>query len=74
MTKNKPNAVNSTSPFLTTKEAADYLRVSVRGLEHYRTHGGGPRYRKHGNQVRYSIKSLLAWSKEREFKHTGGAS
>lgn len=61
------------SPFLTTKEAAAYLRISVRALEYYRTNGGGPRYRKHGNHVRYPIENLSAWSKAREFEHTGGA-
>ncbi|MEM8771352.1 MAG: helix-turn-helix domain-containing protein [Pseudomonadota bacterium] len=61
------------SPFLTTKEAAAYLRISVRALEYYRSHGGGPHYRKHGNHVRYPLENLAAWSKKREFEHTGGA-
>lgn len=72
MTKKAPNQ-KLQSPFLTTKEAADYLRISVRALEYYRANGGGPRYRKHGNHVRYPIASLARWSKKREFEHTGGA-
>ena len=73
MKKSKPSRQQNKSPFLTPKEAADYLRVSIRLLEYYRSHGGGPRYRKHGNCVRYPRNYLDKWSKEREYKHTGGA-
>lgn len=73
MSKQKPSKRNPNSPYLTPNEAADYLRVSIRLLEYYRTHGGGPRYRKHGNRVRYPKDCLDQWSKAREFKHTGGA-
>lgn len=62
-----------TSPFLTTEEAADYLRIGVRALENFRLNGGGPKYRKHGAIVVYHIDDLIAWSKMREYEHTGGA-
>lgn len=73
MSKNKLHDVQVESPFLTTKEAAAFLRISVRALEYYRANGGGPRYRKHGNIVVYPKKYLIAWSKIREYEHTGGA-
>lgn len=50
------------SPFLTTKEAAYYLRLSPRTLEKMRVTGSGPNYRKHGRYVRYNINDLNAWS------------
>jgi hypothetical protein len=61
------------SPYLCVKEAAIYLRISERALENFRTIGGGPVYRKHGGRVVYHIGDLDAWSKAREYRHTGGA-
>ena len=49
-------------PFLNTDQAAYYVGLSRRTLEKMRTHGGGPRYRKHGRYVRYHIVDLEAWS------------
>jgi len=54
-----------TTPFLDTKLAAVYVRLSPRTLERMRYGGGGPRYRKHGRYVRYHIDDLDAWSTER---------
>jgi hypothetical protein len=45
------------SPFLTTKEAASYLRISVRTMENWRWSDDGPEYRKHGGQL--SITSMI---------------
>lgn len=73
MPKTKPVAAEIESPFLTTKEAAAYLRISVRALENYRAEGGGPPYRKHGHIVVYPLENLITWSKNREYEHTGGA-
>jgi len=73
MRKNKVRAAFIESPFLTPKETAAFLRLSVRALENYRANGGGPRYRKHGNKVVYPLENLIAWSKKREYEHTGGA-
>jgi len=53
------------SPFLTTKEAAGYLRMSPRSLERLRFEGTGPRYRKAGAgkkaKVLYTAADLDAW-------------
>ena len=51
--------------YLTTKEAALYLRLSRRTLERYRVQGTGPRYIKAGPgkraRVRYRREDLQAW-------------
>jgi hypothetical protein len=52
------------SPFLATKEAAYYLRLSPRTLEKMRMKDRGPRFRKHGRYVRYHIDDLESWSME----------
>jgi excisionase family DNA binding protein len=54
------------SPWMTTPEAALYVRLSRRTLEDYRCHGGGPRYsRPSGNVVRYHRDDLDSWIRER---------
>lgn len=58
-------------PFLNTDQAAFYVGLSRRTLEKMRTHGGGPRSRKHGRHVRYHIVDLDLWS-EGEGKRTTG--
>ena len=52
------------SPFLNTDQAAHYVGLSRRTLEKMRTAGGGPRFRKHGRNVRYHIDDLDEWSAE----------
>lgn len=53
------------SPFLTTKEAAAYLRMSPRSIERLRVNGSGPPYKKCGKgkkaKVLYAINDLDAW-------------
>lgn len=53
------------SPFLTTKEAAAYLRMSPRSIERLRIEGKGPPYKKCGKgkkaKVLYAIDDLDAW-------------
>mgnify|MGYP000050095212 FL=1 len=49
-------------PFLTTKEAARFLKLKPNTLEKMRVYGGGPIFRKHGRHVRYHIDDLNAWS------------
>ena len=56
--------------FLTTLEAATYLRVSIRTLEKCRYLGGGPRFRKFGRIVRYTAADLDEWAKARSFDMT----
>jgi hypothetical protein len=53
---------NGVSPFLTTKEAAGYLRVSERTLQNWRYVSTGPGYRKHVGVVVYHIDDLNAFS------------
>lgn len=50
------------SGHLDTFEAADYLRLSRRRLDRYRSEGNGPRFRKFGQKVVYAIADLDAWS------------
>ena len=50
------------SPYLTTGEAADYLRLKRNTLEKMRRQGRGPRFRKHGRRVLYLNDDLEAWS------------
>jgi hypothetical protein len=47
---------------LDTGQAADFLRMSPRTLEKWRVMGGGPTFRKHGKNVFYDERELLAWS------------
>ncbi|WP_286828301.1 MULTISPECIES: helix-turn-helix domain-containing protein [Kordiimonas] len=53
------------TPFLTTKEAARFLRLKPNTLEKMRVYGGGPQYRKHGRQVFYHRDELKTWSDRR---------
>jgi molybdenum cofactor biosynthesis enzyme MoaA len=56
--------------YLTCDEAAEFLRLSARTLEKHRTTGGGPRFRKFGRIVRYTVPDLEAWAEARAFKMT----
>lgn len=57
---------NTSGPFLTTKEAARFLKLKPNTLEKMRVYGGGPQYRKHGRQVVYHMDDLMAWSNLRK--------
>ena len=48
--------------YLTTKEAAEFLAVSIRTLERWRTQRGSPAYIKQGNIIRYSQDDLEKWA------------
>ncbi len=50
------------SPFLDPRQAAHYLGLAERTLRVYRKKKTGPAYRRHGNNVRYHIDDLDAWS------------
>ena len=56
------NKFDDEGPFLTTKEAARFLKLQANTLEKMRVYGGGPIYRKHGRYVRYHIDDLNEWS------------
>lgn len=56
--------------YLTSREAAAFLRLSPRTLEKQRVIGGGPRYRKFGRRVLYALDDLEAWSNARTVEMT----
>ena len=60
--------------FLTTSEAAHFLRLSGRTLERFRVEGTGPRYTKAGPGVRarvlYRRSDLEDWLKSFEYEST----
>ena len=51
----------SISQLLTTREAAELLRVSSRTLEGWRVTGGGPSFFKPGSRVVYDRLELEEW-------------
>lgn len=56
--------------FLTTDEAATFLRLSPRTLEKQRVLGGGPRFRKFGARVVYATDDLQTWADSRAYDMT----
>ncbi len=48
--------------FLNSKQAADYLGLKPNTLAKMRVYGNGPKYRKHGFRVLYSLDDLNVWS------------
>lgn len=52
----------TSSPYLTTKEAARYLRLRPSTLQRWRSVGGGPPYRKFGGRVVYLRLELEAFA------------
>lgn len=56
--------------YLTEREAADFLRLSPRTLEKHRNVGTGPRFRKFGRIVRYTLPDLKRWAESRNFGMT----
>lgn len=63
-------AVAANPEFLTTDEAAIFLRLSPRTLEKQRVLGGGPRFRKFGARVVYAAVDLRAWADSNTFGMT----
>lgn len=49
------------SPYLTSREAAAYLRTSVPTLERWRAAGVGPRFTRCGQRILYHRQDLDAW-------------
>jgi hypothetical protein len=65
-----PPGSSPESELLTNAEAAAFVRLSPRTLEKFRVLGGGPRYKKLGARVRYSVGDLRAWLQSRTFEMT----
>lgn len=61
------------SPFLKTKEAAAYLRITPRTMENWRWSNDGPKYRKHGGTVVYHLDDLndfsTVWNRSGRSRH-----
>jgi hypothetical protein len=49
--------------FLSTREAADYLKVSTGTLENWRYAGDGPKFSKPKGTVYYALSDLQEWIK-----------
>ena len=58
------------SSFLTTNEAAAFLRLSPRTLERHRLIGSGAKFCRLGRKVVYRLSDLEAWASERTFSST----
>ena len=57
--------------FLTTKEAASYLRLSKSYLDKLRVYGGGPEFIRLGQRkIVYAKSDLDAWAGSRRFRST----
>lgn len=56
--------------FLTTNEAASYLRVSKSYLDKLRVYGGSPRFLRFGRKILYRQSELNLWAEERCFGST----
>lgn len=58
----EPGHLEMPLPFMTTKQAGAFLRLSPRTLEKHRVYGSGPIYRKLGGRVVYAVEDLQAWA------------
>ena len=56
--------------YLNTREAAAWLGLSPRTLEHYRVSGEGPDFHKSGARVRYLLEDLDKWASARRWTST----
>ena len=56
--------------YLTTEDAAQWLKLSKRYLEALRLRGGGPHFISYGRAVRYAVEDLDAWAASRKRKST----
>jgi len=50
------------SPYLTTFEAGNYLRVSHKTLEKWRLTGQGPEFLRLGRKCFYTVEGLDSWA------------
>ncbi|MGK6321344.1 helix-turn-helix transcriptional regulator [Sphingomonas sp. DT-204] len=61
-TADRARHARDASPFLTSKQTAFYLGISLATLKSLRAKRAGPRARKHGRTLRYHIDDIDAWS------------
>lgn len=64
-TAKRARAARETCPFLTAKQAAFHLGLSLTALKEMRARGTGPLCRLHGRTWRYHIDDIEAWSTAR---------
>jgi excisionase family DNA binding protein len=64
---------NTRVALVTVKQAAEYLCCGVSTLNRLRITGGGPRFAKIGNSVRYRIADLDAYVERHIVKSTADA-
>ena len=57
-----PDGIRPVVMFLTPREAATFLGLSIRTLARYRSKGHGPAYYKLGGSVRYTLEDLRQWA------------
>ncbi len=62
-----------TSPFLTTAEAAELLRLKPHTLENMRWQGTGPKFRKHGGRIFYHRGELRQWTENSRRQSSSGS-
>lgn len=63
-------AAAPTMVYLNCDQAGAHLKLSPRTLEKLRTIGGGPRFRKLGRRVVYTLADLDAWADARACEST----
>ena len=56
--------------FISTKRVAEYLGLSHRTLESYRSRGGGPPYYDLEGVVRYLLSDVIEWASKRRRNST----
>ena len=61
------------SHWMTTHEAAEWLRLKPHTLENMRWQGTGPKFRKHGGRVFYHRRELQTWSDGTRRQSSSGA-
>src|SRR3546814_16376296 len=59
------------SPFLTTDQAAAYLKISAKSLTRLRRAGQGPPFRRHCRFVQHHIDALDSWSRASRAQEPG---
>ena len=69
-----PCTIRTSEPFVTERAVAEFLKVSIRTLQRWRTEpptGGGPRFYKLGaKRIAYRLSDLSDWAQARAFNST----